>query len=295
MAAPTLRIVKGSSEADIDAVNQWMRAQPWYQSLVAQWGGHPGKDDAKKQAIVRAAQQNGVQVDEGNIEIDDTGNFNPKGHKLRNALIGGAIGAGAAFGAPALIGALGGGGAAGAGGAAAAGSAGAGAGAAGGAMAGGLGGSFWGPILSGAIGAGANIFGATKAANANEKAAELAAQGNQEALAFLKQQYADRMAYLKPFMDLSADAVGTVRGLSGVAPSSVPPANPNGGMGLPGNASGMPVTFGPLAGQTGGTIASLAAPSSGMTAMVAPDGTMQQVPSHLVSLYEGKGAKRLGV
>lgn len=112
------------SEASIDSVNQWMRAQPWWQSIAGRGGQ---LSDQQRQMILRQAQANGVVVDEGDMEIDPAGNFNPKGHKLRNSLIVGGIAAGALLGGPALLGAFGGGGGA-AGGAGAAGAAGSGAG-----------------------------------------------------------------------------------------------------------------------------------------------------------------------
>ena len=107
-------VVKGSSESDINSLNAWMRSQPWYQEQLAKWGVNPSSvklSDAQRQQLVSLAQQNGVQVDQGNIEVDPAGNFNPIGHKLRNTLIGAGV-AGAAIGAPYLLGALGGGGAA---------------------------------------------------------------------------------------------------------------------------------------------------------------------------------------
>lgn len=78
------------SEQSIDTVNQWMRASPWYNDLLKSWGQDPRNvhlnNDQKKQ-VVRAAQAQGVVVDEGKMEVDPSGNFNPKGHKLRNTLI----------------------------------------------------------------------------------------------------------------------------------------------------------------------------------------------------------------
>lgn len=125
------------SEYSIDQVNQWMRAQPWW----AQIRGAPGSKltDAKKKAILRQAQASGVVVDEGDMEVDPAGNFNPKGHKLRNTLIvAGIAGATlATMGAAGVFsGAAGAGAGAGAGGGAGAAGAGAGAGTAAGATGG---------------------------------------------------------------------------------------------------------------------------------------------------------------
>lgn len=78
------------SEATIDQVNIWMRSTPWYQQQMKAWGqdpGHPTLTKSQSQQILQQAQANGVVVDQGGMEVDDHGNFNPKGHKLRNTLI----------------------------------------------------------------------------------------------------------------------------------------------------------------------------------------------------------------
>lgn len=86
-------------EAAIDGVNQWMRGQPWYQQLLTSFGQNPNNvhlNDSQKQAVIRAAQANGVVVDEGHDgqEVDNSGNFQPKSHTLRNTLmVAGAAGA----------------------------------------------------------------------------------------------------------------------------------------------------------------------------------------------------------
>jgi len=113
MADASARVMGGDSERSIDSVNQWTRSQPWYQEQLARWGQRPDSVKLSKQQsaeLVRLAQANGVQVDEGDIEIDPGGNFNPRGHKMRNTMIGlGIAGAVAApFVAPALLGAGGG-------------------------------------------------------------------------------------------------------------------------------------------------------------------------------------------
>lgn len=107
MADPQLRIWEGDSEQHIDEVNRWMRAQPWWQEIVAQHSGNAEPEELR-QAIMRAAQAHGVVIDEGHIEVDPAGNFNPIGHKMRNFLIGAGI-AGAGLGGAAALGAFGGG------------------------------------------------------------------------------------------------------------------------------------------------------------------------------------------
>jgi hypothetical protein len=80
----------GTTEATRDQVNIWMRSQPWYQQMLTSWGQSPDNvhlQDWQKEAIVRGAQANGVVVDQGKQEIDDSGNFRNVGHKLRNTLI----------------------------------------------------------------------------------------------------------------------------------------------------------------------------------------------------------------
>ena len=79
-------------EAPLDAVNIWMRGQPWYQRQLAQWGQTPDNvrlNEDQKQAIIKLAQANGITVDEGGDgqEVDESGNFRAKGHKLRNTMI----------------------------------------------------------------------------------------------------------------------------------------------------------------------------------------------------------------
>jgi len=78
------------SAATIDQVNIWMRSTPWYQNQMRAWGqdpGHPHLTGDQSQQILKMAQANGVVVDQSNMEIDDRGNFDPKGHLLRNTII----------------------------------------------------------------------------------------------------------------------------------------------------------------------------------------------------------------
>lgn len=117
--------VKGN-EAQIDQANQAMWMMPWYQDLMRQWGQSPQNthlSDSQRRIVMQQARANGFDVS-NEFEIDPAGNFNPKGHKLRNTLIVAGIagatiatmGAAGAF-SGAAAGAAGGG--AGAGGAAA--------------------------------------------------------------------------------------------------------------------------------------------------------------------------------
>ncbi len=78
------------SEVRIDTFNKWFRARPEYQAQLKAWGQDPNNvhlSKSQSQQLLRMAQGLGAVVDEGNMEVDPAGNFNPKGHKLRNTLI----------------------------------------------------------------------------------------------------------------------------------------------------------------------------------------------------------------
>jgi len=94
------------TEASIDHANIAMRSMPWYQEQMRQWGqdpGHPNLAKSQSQQILKQAQANGFVIDEGHMEIDNHGNMNPKGHKLRNTIIVAGLAAGAYFALPAII------------------------------------------------------------------------------------------------------------------------------------------------------------------------------------------------
>lgn len=96
--------------ASLDAFNQWFRARPEYYAKLKQFGQDPTNvhlNDAQKQEMVRLAQSLGAVVDEGHDgqEVDDSGNFRAKSHKLRNTLIVAGI-AGAALATAGLAGAF---------------------------------------------------------------------------------------------------------------------------------------------------------------------------------------------
>lgn len=214
------------------------------------------------QAAAQQAQQTGQQVD---INVDGvrvsaypngtvTTEFGSRSKPLiaAGALAGGYFAAPYLFGSAAATGTgagAGTGAASGTGAAATGTAAGVGTGTAA-ATGGGMGAGFWGPIIGNTVGGIFNTIGASKEAGATEKAAELQAQGAQAALDFQKQQYALRQQQLAPYLALSQGALPFVGGLLGInMPKANPEFTPMGGAGLPGNASGMPVTFGPLAGQ----------------------------------------------
>lgn len=192
------------SEATIDQVNVWMRSTPWYQNLLKQWGVNPANaklSDYQRQQILRAAQAQGVVVDEGNMEVDPSGNFNPKGKKLRNTLIvagiaGAAIatmgaagvfsGAGAGAASASSTAAAGTGAAAAGGTAAASGAGTAGTIAGGAAAAGGL--SRYSDFLRYGLPVAGNLVGGIIAANAEGKASNAQQRYLEEALAYEKEK-----------------------------------------------------------------------------------------------------------
>jgi hypothetical protein len=114
-----------TSEVGLDTFNQWFRARPEYYAKLAEWGVDPNNvhlNDQQKQEMVKLAQSLGAVVDEGGSgqEVDDSGNFRNKSHKLKTGLIIAGI-AGAALataGAAGLFGGAAAGGAEGAAGAA---------------------------------------------------------------------------------------------------------------------------------------------------------------------------------
>lgn len=99
------------NETTIDTFNQWFRQQPEYQRQLSEWGVDPNDVHLAKsqsQQLLKLAQKLGAVVDEGDMEVDPSGNMNPKGHKLRNTLLVAGI-AGATIGTMGLAGAFAGG------------------------------------------------------------------------------------------------------------------------------------------------------------------------------------------
>jgi hypothetical protein len=75
----------------------WMRQQPWYQNMLKAWGIPPTQDDVKlndeqRQAILIAAQKNGIAIPDGQ-QINENGQIaKDPSHLWRNIAIGAAIG-----------------------------------------------------------------------------------------------------------------------------------------------------------------------------------------------------------
>lgn len=179
------------SETDINTANQWMRSQPWYLEFLKSQGQDPAAvrlSDSQRQRLGALMVQHGLPLPEKN-EIDQAGNINPRGHKLRNFLIGAGIAGAAVTGglaAPALFG-----------------GAGVGAGAGAGAGVGSFGSMLLGAAVPTGINAGASLIGQrmqntanTRASDAQRDAANYAAdlehQSAQDVLAFQKEQEAQR-------------------------------------------------------------------------------------------------------
>jgi hypothetical protein len=70
---PTPNLGYGNqTEATIDQVNRYMRAAPWYRDLLRSFGQDPNNvhlSDGQKQQVLRAAQANGIVVDEGEAHL----------------------------------------------------------------------------------------------------------------------------------------------------------------------------------------------------------------------------------
>lgn len=226
MTQAPYQVRAGDDEGAINAVNQWMRAQPWYTQALHQIGATPGQaihlNGSQRDQLMRAAQANGMQIDMGDVEVDPGGNFNPKGHKLRNTLIVAGIAAGALTGGAALAAY---GGAAGAGGAGAAGLGGVGLGETaatvglGGLGAGGAGafgaGSLGSMLATQGVSTGTGMLGnymqnrsnrsaAQLQMDAANRAAELEAKSAADILAFQKEQEATRHTEWQTAQDKNA-------------------------------------------------------------------------------------------
>ncbi len=174
----------------------------------------------------------------------------------------------------------------------------------------------WGPILGNAIGAGASIYGANKAASANEQAAALQAQSAKESLDFLKSVYGQRQQQLAPYLALSQGALPYVGGLLGIdlpkssfaANVTANPTIPTGPWTPTPEQQGTPQTVQPgtipggaalFAGGAGRPDATFGGPApvsatAGVKAMIAPDGTTKYVPGPLVTQALAAGARVVG-
>lgn len=92
---------RSTGEDEIDRFNQWMRAQPFWESIK---GNSPGFNDQQQSRLVQTLAQRGIHVP-GSFHIDEAGNFNQKGRGKKVALIAGIAGGVAAslFGVPGLF------------------------------------------------------------------------------------------------------------------------------------------------------------------------------------------------
>jgi len=81
-----------TSSVDLNTFNDWFRARPEYVAKLQSFGQTPDNvhlNDNQKQQMVQLAQSLGAVVDEGGSgqEVDDSGNFRNKSHKLKTGLI----------------------------------------------------------------------------------------------------------------------------------------------------------------------------------------------------------------
>ncbi len=322
------------AEAPIDSVNQWMRGQPWYQNLIRSFGQDPNNvnlSDAQKQQVIRAAQANGVVVDEGNNgqEVDDSGNFKPKSHNLRNTLIvagiaataltglgaagigplsgalGGAAGGSAALPAATVPGYLGGGAATTGTVAGTAGSVGAGTAAAGGGSA--LGAN----LLRYALPVGANLASTviqskatTAASDAQQKYLEEALNYEKEKDAYDRKTNQDRYDYGKnleasrygnyssniaPFVATGTSANSRMASLLGLQPNA-PAAAAIGPMPSSLTPTNEPPPYVPAA----KTTQPMARDAGPLVTVASPDGESRQVPQSAVAELVRRGGRVIG-
>ncbi|MES2339333.1 MAG: hypothetical protein V4537_14660, partial [Pseudomonadota bacterium] len=299
-------------EVPIDAYNQWQRSQPWYRTLIQSFGqdlNNVHLNDNQKQQVIRAAQANGVVVDEGHNgqEVDDSGNFQAKSHALRNTLIvagiagaalltagaagafSGAAGAGAGAGGASTATAAGAGtGIAGAG-AGAAGAAGVGAAGAGAAAAGGL---TYADLLRYVVPTAGGVIGGIIQANAAGSASEAQQKYLEEALAYAKEKdaydrtrqegldtqererYGGYQGRIAPFIASGTSANARMAGLLGLSPTVSAPSSDS--------YSGRTSTVGAPPAQQQGVL------------MVGPDGSQRRVPPERVDEAKKLGAQLVG-
>jgi hypothetical protein len=91
------QFTRGTQASEVDRFNQWMRSQPWWQSIK---GSASGFGDQQKAQLEQALRANGIAVPHG-VHIDDAGNFNQSRTKGDWAKL---AGEGAAVGGLALTG-----------------------------------------------------------------------------------------------------------------------------------------------------------------------------------------------
>lgn len=172
------------------------------------------------------------------------------------------------------------------------------------------------------IGAGASVFTGDMASEASKGAAKTQSDAADKALGVNQQVHDDTRktntdvynrsnAVLAPFVSTGSSAMGSLGSLLGLpaAPAGVtaalsPVASPTGAIPLPGSAQ--PTDKAPMqrAPETAQSRAAMSTASAyqpptlggmagGMVPMLAPDGTVQSVPSNQVAFYASKGARPL--
>lgn len=85
------KFTRSTGEDEIARFNDWMRSQPWWQSIRG--SGTGDLSDQQQAQIVQAAKNAGITVPSA-FHIDEAGNFNQKSRTKRNLIIAAAIGGG---------------------------------------------------------------------------------------------------------------------------------------------------------------------------------------------------------
>lgn len=173
------------------------------------------------------------------------------------------------------------------------------------------------PLIAGAAGAGASLYGAKKAsdtaraagatqADAANRAAELEYQAQQDALRFMRDEAAMMRQDQAPYRALGAGAVNSLAHLTGIpmggGSPQAPAPQPAMGSGMPTGPT-PPFTVRPPAALPSAADTKRAritgAPNmAGLGAhtvqMMAPNGEVEAVPMDQVAHFEKLGAKRVG-
>lgn len=83
------KFTRSTGEDEINRFNEWMRSQPWWQTVRAQ-AGEGDMNDVQQKQVVAAARAQGINVPSA-FHIDEAGNFNQKSRTTRNLIIGAAV------------------------------------------------------------------------------------------------------------------------------------------------------------------------------------------------------------
>lgn len=168
------------------------------------------------------------------------------------------------------------------------------------------------PAIIGAAGAGAQMYGAHKAAGAARDAANIQSRAADRAQQFNERVYNENTQRLNPYLQMGSDSLARLfsqhwgtpyQPVQG--PAGMPP--PGGAVPRFGAASGMPQQPDAAAirqaiprtfGGGGGSLAALQAQGGpqpgGLVKLQGPDGSVQAVPAQLADQFIARGAQRVG-